>query len=67
MYSIFAHFSRVDSLELYRMVEHLKLNVTEMLDRTVLHGKLRYEDIQYVTEVCYKFGVTEFTIKKEPD
>jgi len=67
MYSIFAKFKNIESLELYKMVETLKLNVTELLDETVLHGKFEVYNFEYISFVCGKFGAFEISIKKEPD
>lgn len=69
MYSIFAKFPRIESLDLYTMVEPLKLNVTDMIDEVLLYGDISLENLDYVNYICYKFGVVEITIKqqKEPD
>lgn len=69
MYSIFAKFPRIESLELYKMVEPLKLNVTDMIDEVLLYGDVTLEQLNYVDYTCHKFGAVEITIKqqKEPD
>lgn len=69
MYKIFAKFDKIESLELYKMVEPLKLNVTDMIDEVLLYGDVSLENLDYVDYVCHKFGSSEITIRqqKEPE
>ena len=69
MYSIFAKFPCIESLDLYNMVEPLKLNVTDMINEVLLYGDISVENLDYVDYICYKFGAVEITLKqqKEPD
>lgn len=62
MYSIFATFPRIESLELYKMVEPLQLNVTDLIDKVVLYGDVSLEELDYVYYTCHKFGAVEITI-----
>ena len=69
MYQIFAKFDKIESLELYKMVELLNLNVTDMIDEVLLYGDVSLENLDYVDYVCHKFGSSEITIRqqKEPE
>ncbi len=67
MYQIFAKFGKIDSLELYKLVEPYRLNVTEMVTETFMHGVIGVDSIDYINYICLKFGATSITIKKEPD
>lgn len=69
MYQIFAKFDKIESLELYNMVEPLKLNVTDLIDEVLLYGDVSLENLDYVDYVCHKFGSSEITIRqqKEPE
>ena len=69
MYQIFAKFDKIESLELYKMVEPLNLNVTDMIDEVLLYGDVSLENLDYVDYVCHKFGSMEITIRqqKEPE
>ena len=69
MYSIFVTFPRIESLELYKMVEPLQLNVTDLIDKVLLYGDVSLEQLDYVDYTCHKFGAVEITIRqqKEPE
>lgn len=69
MYQIFAKFDKIESLELYKMVESLHLNVTDMINEVLLYGDVSLENLDYVDYVCHKFGSREITIRqqKEPE
>lgn len=69
MYQIFAKFPSIESLELYKMVESLHLNVTDMITEVLLYGDVTIEELDYVDYACHKFGAVEITIRqqKEPD
>lgn len=69
MYQIFAKFDKIESLELYKMVEPLDLNVTDLIDEVLLYGDVSLENLDYVDYVCHKFGSREIIIKqqKEPE
>ena len=69
MYSIFAKFPSIESLDLYNMVEPLKLNVTDMINEVLLYGDISLENLDFIDYICYKFGAVEITIRqqKEPD
>lgn len=69
MYQIFAKFDKIESLELYKMVEPLNLNVTDLIDEVLLYGDVSLENLDYVDYVCHKFGSSEITIRqqKEPE
>lgn len=69
MYQIFAKFDKIESLELYKMVEPLELNVTDLIDEVLLYGDVSLENLDYVDYVCHKFGSSELTIRqqKEPE
>ena len=69
MYQIFAKFDKIESLELYKMVESLNLNVTDLIDEVLLYGDVSLENLDYVDYVCHKFGYCELTIRqqKEPE
>ena len=69
MYQIFAKFDKIESLELYKMVEPLNLNVTDMIDEVLLYGDVSLENLDYVDYVCHKLGSREITIRqqKEPE
>ena len=69
MYQIFAKFDKIESLELYKMVEPLNMNVTDLIDEVLLYGDVSLENLDYVDYVCHKFGSREITIRqqKEPD
>lgn len=67
MYSIFAKFTCIESLDLYIMVEPLKLNVTDMIDEVLLYGDISLENLDYVYYICYKFGVVEIALKQQKE
>lgn len=67
MYQIFAKFDKIESLELYKMVETLKLNVTDMIDEVLLYGDVSLENLDYVDYVCHKFGSKEITIRQQKE
>lgn len=69
MITVFATFGKIESIELYKMVEPLHLNVTDLIDEVLLYGDIDLEHLDYVDYACHKFGVIELTIKqqKEPD
>lgn len=69
MYSIFAKFPLIESIDLYNMVEPLKLNVTDMINEVLLYGDILLENLDYVYYICYKFGAVEIALKqqKEPE
>lgn len=67
MYSIFAKFPSIESLELYKMVESIKLNVTDMIDEVLLYGDVDLEGLDYVDYVCHKFGAFEITIRQQKE
>lgn len=67
MYQIFAKFDKIEPLELYKMVESLKLNVTDMIDEVLLYGDVSLENLDYVDYVCYKFGTREITIRQQKE
>lgn len=67
MYQIFAKFDKIESLELYKMVESLKLNVTDMIDEVLLYGDVSLENLDYIDYVCHKFGSREITIRQQKE
>lgn len=67
MYQIFAKFDKIESLELYKMVEPLNLNVTDMIDEVLLYGDVTLENLDYVDYVCHKFGSSEITIRQQKE
>ena len=69
MYQIFAKFDKIESLELYEMVEPLHLNVTDLIDEVLLYGDVSLEQLDYIDYTCHKFGAVEITIRqqKEPE
>ena len=67
MYQIFAKFDKIESLELYKMVEPLNLNVTDLIDEVLLYGDVSLENLDYVDYVCQKFGSREITIKQQKE
>lgn len=67
MYQIFAKFGKIESLELYKLVEPYRLNVTEMVTETFMYGVISIESIDYINYICLKFGATSITIKIEPE
>ena len=69
MFSIFAKFPHIESLELYKMVEPLHLNVTDLINEVLLYGDIELENLDYVDAICHKFGATEINLKqqKEPE
>lgn len=67
MYQIFAKFDKIESLELYKMVEPLNLNVTDMIDEVLLYGDVSLENLDYVDYVCLKFGSREITIRQQKE
>lgn len=67
MYQIFAKFDKIESLELYKMVEPLELNVTELIDKVLLYGNVSLENLEYVEYVCRKFGSREITIRQQKE
>lgn len=67
MYQIFAKFDKIESLELYKMVESLKLNVTDLIDEVLLYGDVSLENLDYVDYVCHKFGTFEITIRQQKE
>lgn len=67
MYQIFAKFDKIESLELYKMVEPLNLNVTDMIDEVLLYGDVSLENLDYVDYVCHKFGSSEITIRQQKE
>lgn len=67
MFTIFATFKRIESLELYKMVEPLHLNVTDLIDEVLLYGDVSLEQLDYVDYTCHKFGAVEITIKQQKE
>lgn len=67
MYQIFAKFDKIESLELYKMVEPLELNVTDLIDEVLLYGDVSLENLDYVDYVCHKFGSSEITIRQQKE
>lgn len=67
MFKILATFPHIESLELYKMVEPLHLNVTDLLDKVILHGNISLEQLEYVDYVCHKFGAVEITIRQQKE
>ena len=67
MFTIFATFPRIESLELYKMVEPLHLNVTDLIDKVLLYGDVELEQLDYVDYTCHKFGAVEITIKQQKE
>ena len=67
MYQIFAKFDKIESLELYKMVEPLNLNVTDLIDEVLLYGDVSLENLDYVDYVCHKFGSSEITIRQQKE
>ena len=67
MYSIYAKFPSIESLDLYKMVEPLKLNVTDLIDEVLLYGDVSLENLDYVDYVCHKFGSCEITIRQQKE
>lgn len=67
MYHIFAKFDKIESLELYKMVEPLNLNVTDLIDEVLLYGDVSLENLDYVYYVCHRFGSSEITIRQQKE
>lgn len=67
MFTIFATFPRIESLELYKMVEPLQLNVTDLIDEVLLYSDVSLEQLDYVDYTCHKFGAVEITIKQQKE
>ena len=67
MFTIFVTFPRIESLELYKMVEPLQLNVTDLIDKVLLYGDIDLEHLDFVDYVCHKFGAVEITIKQQKE
>ena len=67
MYQIFAKFDKIESLELFKMVEPLNLNVTDMIDEVLLYGDVSLENLDYIDYVCHKFGSSEITIRQQKE
>lgn len=69
MFTLFAKFGKIESLELYNMVEPLHLNVTDLINEVLLYGDIELENLDYVDAICHKFGATEINLKqqKEPE
>lgn len=67
MFTIFATFPRIESLELYKMVEPLQLNVTDLIDEVLLYGDVSLEQLDYVNYTCHKFGAVEITIRQQKE
>ena len=67
MFTIFVTFPRIESLELYKMVEPLHLNVTDLIDEVLLYGDVSLEQLDYVDYTCHKFGAVEITIRQQKE
>lgn len=67
MYSIFAKFNNIESLELYKMVEPLHLNVSDLISEVLLYGNVELEQLGYVEYTCRKFGAVEITIRQQKE
>ena len=53
----------IDSLELYKIVECYKLNVTDVISSVYMYGKITEKILPYLLNVCYKFSYKTITIK----
>lgn len=64
-----AKFKNIETIDLYKMVEPLHLNVADMIEEVILYGEINLNQLRYVDYVCHKFGAFEITIRqqKEPE
>ena len=53
----------IEYLELYKMVECYKLNVTDVISSVYMYGEITEKILPYLLNVCYKFSYKTITIK----
>ena len=61
--SIFAEIqSSIDSMALYTELEPYRLNVTDMINKTVAYGNIELEYLNVVQYILLKYGANKITI-----
>lgn len=63
--TIFAIFENpIESKDLYKEVEFLKLNVTDMVDEVLVYGDIDQEYLSIVMCILLKYGVNNVTLRQ---